>query len=223
MVEYTIVRSKRKTTTIYVRDGIVEVRAPLDIPKRAIDHFVATKEEWIKEKLNELRVQTEQRQAFVLTYGVDILYRGSEYPVTVKDGDRIGFDGSVFYMPPNLVEEEIRDACERIYRMLAKRDLTIRTIELAKGMSVSPSDIKINGAKTRWGSCSARKSINYSWRLIMAEDYVIDYVIVHELAHLIELDHSARFWTVVEGILPDYRERKAKLVALQNRLDAENW
>jgi len=223
MVEYTIVRSKRKTTAIYVRDGLVEVRAPLKMPVHAIDRFVTSKEAWINEKLHRLHEQTAQRKAFVLTYNSMVLYRGSEYPISARDGNMVGFDDSGFFIPPNLSEAEIRRACEIIYRMLAKNHLAARTMELAESMGLSPSSIKINGAKTRWGSCSAKKSVNYSWRLIMAEDPVIDYVIVHELSHLKELDHSARFWAVVENVLPDYKERKAKLTQLQNRMSAENW
>ena len=90
-------------------------------------------------------------------------------------------------------------------------------------MSVTPSAVRINGAKTRWGSCSGKKSINFSWRLIMASDDVIDYVVVHELAHLLELNHSARFWAVVEKILPDCRERRKQLRELQKRLATEDW
>ena len=223
MVEYTIVRSKRKTTAIYVRDGIVEVKAPLKMPVHAIDRFVTSKEVWINEKLDKLHEQTAQRKAFVLTYDTKVLYRGSEYPISAREGTMVGFDDSGFFIPPNLSEEEIRRACEIIYRMLAKSHLTMRTMELAENIGLYPSNIKINGAKTRWGSCSAKKSINFSWRLIMAEDPVIDYVIVHELSHLKELDHSARFWAVVESALPDYKEHKAKLTQLQNRMSAENW
>ena len=95
--------------------------------------------------------------------------------------------------------------------------------DFAKRMDVTPTAIKINGAKTRWGSCSAKKSLNFSWRLIMADDDVIDYVVVHELAHIAEMNHSARFWALVEGALPDYQSRKAKLKALQQRLSIEDW
>ncbi|MDR2568929.1 MAG: M48 family metallopeptidase, partial [Oscillospiraceae bacterium] len=74
-----------------------------------------------------------------------------------------------------------------------------------------------------WGSCSAKKSLNFSWRLIMADEDVIDYVVVHELAHLIEMNHSVRFWAVVERVLPDYRERQKWLRELQRKLNVEDW
>ena len=90
-------------------------------------------------------------------------------------------------------------------------------------MEVAPSAVGITAAKTRWGSCSARRSINFSWRLAFADDAVIDYVVVHALAHITEMNHSARFWAIVAAVLPDYRERRERLKILQRRLVAENW
>ena len=223
MIAYTLMRSKRKTVAIYVRNGGVEVRAPLKMAKRDIDKFVASKEKWITDRLTKSREQSELREAFALNYGDTIIYRGQEFPIASKSGDRIGFDDAAFYMPPNLSPNQIKTACVKIYRMLAKRALTAKTLDFAQQMGVAPAAIKINGAKTRWGSCSARKSINFSWRLIMADDEVIDYVVVHELAHLIKLNHSREFWKVVSDMLPDYIERQARLKELQRRLASEDW
>ena len=221
--DYTLTRSKRKTLALYVRDGTIEVRAPLKMSQSEIDKFIATKEKWIADKLAQSLINMEQRKAFVLDYGDMILYRGKRYPIAAKEGNRIGFDDTVFYMPPNLPPEEIKAVCVQIYRLLARRDLTNKTIDFAKIMDVPPSQVKISGAKTSWGSCSNKKSINFSWRLIMAADDVINYVVVHELAHLIEMNHSERFWAIVEGVLPDYQERQKRLKELQRKLSCEDW
>lgn len=223
MMNYTLTRSKRKTAAIYIRNGGVEVHAPLKMPKRDIDKFVTSKEKWIADRLAKSQEQSVQRGAFMLNYGDTVLYRGNDYPITAEDGKRVGFNGTAFYIPRNLTSEQIKAACVQIYRMLAKRDLTERTLDFAKLMSVTPTAVKINGAVSRWGSCSGRKSINFSWRLIMADDNVIDYVAVHELAHLTEMNHSARFWAIVEGVLSDYRERQNRLKELQKKLSKENW
>ena len=223
MTDYVLIRSKRKTIGIYIRNGKVEVRAPIKAPKRDIAHFVASKKKWITDKLAQSKEQRAQREKFSLDYGGFVTYRGKEYPIVSKSGNRLGFDDVHFYMPPNLPPEQIKAACIQIYRLLAKRDLTAKALHYAKQMSVAPSAVKINGAKTRWGSCSSRKSLNFSWRLIMAGDDVIDYVVVHELAHLKEMNHSARFWANVAGVLPDYQERKAQLRVLQKRLSTEDW
>ncbi|MCL2060065.1 MAG: M48 family metallopeptidase [Oscillospiraceae bacterium] len=222
-ITYALVRSKRKTVALYIRGGAVEVRAPTRMAKRDIDAFVASKEKWITDKLAKAREQAERVKAFSLDYGSAVTYRGRQYPIAARDGARAGFDGERFYMPPNLSPENIKNACAQIYRLLAKRDLADRAYSFAARMGASPRAVKINGAKTRWGSCSAKKYINFSWRLIMAEDAVIDYVVVHELAHLAEMNHSARFWAIVEGVLPDFNERKARLKALQIKLGGEDW
>ena len=223
MIEYKLARSKRKTIAIHVQSERVEVRAPLRMPKREIEKFVMSKEKWILKQLAEFRVQKAQQDAFVLDYGSKLLYRGTEYPLEAGTGRRSGFDGSAFYVPPNLSSEQIREACIKTYRALTRRDLSEKLRAYAGQMGVMPARLRISSAISRWGSCSAQKNLNFSWRLIMAEDAVIDYVVVHELAHLKELNHSERFWAVVESVFPDYRERRAKLRELQKRILIEGW
>ena len=222
-INYTLTRSNRKTVGLYVRDDSVEVRAPMKMRIAEIDRFVASKENWIIEKLALLSERRETRENFALNYGDTVTYRNHEYPISAIEGNRIGFDNKSFYMPKNLTSEEIKHACVKIYRWLAKRDLTKKVLDYAKNMGVVPEAIKISNAKTRWGSCSGKNSLNFSWRLIMADDDVIDYVVIHELAHIKELNHSERFWAIVQSMLPDYRERKERLKQLQRKLNNEDW
>ena len=224
MHDYTLIRSQRKSVALHIRpDSTLEVRAPLKMPKAAIDNIVALKEDWINQKLPLVQERQEKKLAFSLNYGDMVLVRGKEYPIAAKPGNRIGFDDDQFYMPPDLSSEDIKYACVEIYKLVAKQVLTKKTIDFSRRMGVIPSAIKINSAKTRWGSCSARKSINYSWRLIMAEDDVIDYVVVHELAHITEMNHSERFWAIVAEVLLNYEAQRDRLKVLQQRLGSENW
>ena len=223
MIDYTLIRSKRKTAAIYVRRGSVEVRAPLKMAKQDIDRFVASKEKWIVGKLAISNEQAAKRESFKLDYGSLITYCGRQYPIEAKEGKRTGFDGERFYVPPNLTSEQIKSACIKTYKKLAKPNLTDRTIDFARKMSVNPSSIRITDARYRWGSCSGKKSLNFAWRLIMADDDLIDYVIVHELAHLTEMNHSAQFWKIVEGVMPDHVERRARLKELHLKFADENW
>lgn len=223
-MEYDLIRTRRTTAAIYIRpNGTVEVRAPFKVPKAEIDRLLLSKESWINEKRLLMQEQMEKKAAFCLNYGDSVLVRGHEYPITAKIGHRAGFDGRQFYMPPGLDSIQIKAACIQIYRSAAKQFLTGRTLDFAAKMGVIPSAVRINSAKTRWGSCSARKNINYSWRLLMAADDVIDYVVVHELSHLTEMNHSPRFWAIVEKVLPDYQSRRQQLVTLQQRLSVEDW
>ena len=223
LIDYSLTRSRRKTAAIYVRKGRVEVRAPLNMPKRDIDRFVFSKEDWIRKTLASQAALAASRDSFKLDYGSKITFRGKLYPIAPRNGSRAGFDGEVFYMPPGLTGQQIKSLCVQIYRRLALTYFTARTAYFAEKMGVAPAAIKVTNAKTRWGSCSSKKSINFSWRLALADDDVIDYVIVHELAHLKEMNHSPRFWAIVEKVMPDYAYRKLKLKSLQQRLTHEGW
>ena len=219
-IDYTLTRSKRKTVAIYVRDGGLDVRAPLKMPQRDIDRFVASKEKWITDKLSQSRQRTERREAFSLNYGDAVILRGAEHIISARSEAR---DAEAFCLPPGLTPEQIKEACVAIYRRLAKEHLTGRVAAYAEQMGVIPASVKISGAKTRWGSCSSKRNVNFSWRLIMADDSVIDYVVVHELAHLTEMNHSARFWVIVERVMPNFCDDKKRLRELQKRLANENW
>lgn len=223
MTDYDLTRTRRKTIAIYIRDGNVEVRAPLGASVKEIDRFVLSKEAWIQANLKKQISQTKEREGFAVDYGSEITWRGKMYPIVSRSGNIAGFDGICFYVPTGLTRPQIKAACVQVYRRLALIYLKGRVSCFSGKMGVAPAAVKVNSAKTRWGSCSSKKSINFSWRLALADDDVIDYVVVHELAHLIELNHSERFWAVVKGILPDYANRKIRLRALQERLIRENW
>lgn len=97
---------------------------------------------------------------------------------------------------------------EAEYRNRAREQLEARTVYFARQMGVTYNRILIRAAKTRWGSCSARGNLNFHWKLILMPPAVLDYVVVHELAHRREMNHSPMFWAEVERILPDYRQRR---------------
>jgi len=223
MIDYILKRSPRKTIGIYIKNGHVEVRAPLQGTKPEIDRFVQSKEDWITKNLAKQKSQIKHRDSFEINYGSTILWRGKPYPITEKNGTRAGFDSEVFYMPPGLTPEQIKATCIQIYRRLAHTHFTNRAAYYSAQMGLVPHTIKINSAKSRWGSCSTRKNINFSWRLAMACDHVIDYVVVHELAHLAEMNHSPKFWAIVKSVLPDYGERKMDLNDLHQQLANEDW
>jgi hypothetical protein len=220
---YTLTRSRRKTIAIYIRNGGIDVRAPLRTSIREIERFILSKQDWITANLAESKEQSERKNNFTLNYGDKVLYHGKQYTITASQSGKTGVSNDSFYIPAALPPGQIKSACVEIYKILAKSDLMLKTCEYAAKMGVAPSSVKINGAASRWGSCSAKKSLNFSWRLIMADEEVIDYVVVHELAHLIEMNHSARFWAVVARIIPHYREQKKRLKKLQQKLNVEDW
>ncbi|MCL2408123.1 MAG: M48 family metallopeptidase [Oscillospiraceae bacterium] len=224
MIPYTLIRSRRKTVAIYVtKDAAVEVRAPLLMPKSSIDSFVKLKEQWILSHQALIRQRLTEKSAFALNYDDILTLCGETYPIRVERAGASGFDGKAFCIPPGLTSDEIKKAAVQIYKSVAKSLLTHKTAVFAEQMGVTPLAVKINGAKTHWGSCSGKNSINFSWRLIMADEAVIDYVVVHELAHIREHNHSPRFWAIVQDMLPDYKSRKQRLKSLQDKLLREDW
>lgn len=107
------------------------------------------------------------------------------------------------------VPDYVRDpGLEAAYKKRARRQLEARTAYFAQQMGVTYNRIAIRSAKTRWGSCSAQGNLNFHWKLILMPPQVLDYVVVHELAHRKEMNHSPRFWAEVEAVLPDYRKRR---------------
>jgi len=223
MADYRLTLSQRKTIAIYVRDNVVEVRAPVQMPRDDVIMYILSKEKWIKENLARTAAFKMRRDAFIVDYGSMIILRGKRYPIVSRNTAKAGFDGTDFYMPPGLIPAQVKATCIQIYRRLALTYFTGRVGYYSEKMGVAPQAVKVNNARARWGSCSSEKIINFSWRLALADDDVIDYVVVHELAHLIEMNHSPRFWAIVAGVFPDYASRKAKLKELQVRLASENW
>ena len=224
MTQYKLVRSRRKTVAIHIsRDASVEIRAPLKMPAAQIDRFVASKEKWIHLHLEKAAVRSAARTGFALDYGGSITLFGIEHPILAGKGRGAGFDKAGVIVPGGLDADGIKRAVVKLYRTIARDTMAERTNRFAGLMGVAPSGIKITGAKTRWASCSGKNSISFSWRLVMADEDVIDYVVVHELAHIFEHNHSPRFWAIVESMLPDHKARQKKLKLLQNKLAAENW
>lgn len=220
---YELLRSKRKTLVVYIHAGTVEVRAPRQMSVSVIEDFLISKQSWINKKLEQSCAQQLQRDLFKLSYGDQLLYRGKYYPIAVSKNDRSSFEGYHFLLPANLDSDEMKHACVLIYKKLALDYLTKRSLFMAAQMGVEPESIKISNAKKQWGSCNSKAVIRFSWRLIMAKDAVIDYLIVHELAHLQQMNHSPQFWDIVRQQLPDYKARQKQLRCLQNLLAAQDW
>lgn len=222
--KYTIKYTKRKTLGLYItRDAGIEVRAPQGTSKKIIQGFVKNHKAWIEEHYAPVKAQADQRENFQLKFGDQLLFLGKSYPLVPVDEKKTGFDGKCFYAYGLLNQKGLINEVVKTYRQLAKKILTHQAEEISQHMKVNPNVVKINGAKTRWGSCSGKGNINFSFYLIMAEENTMNYVVVHELAHLLEMNHSPKFWKIVEDILPNYKEEKKKLKELQLTLSTQNW
>ena len=221
MPDYKLVRTGRKTLAIYIRpNGEVEVRAPRRVSIQVIERALREREDWILQKQRALRSQYEKRQDFILTEGSTLTLLGKEYPVIF--GEAPGFDGACFTVPVGDFVQ-VRSLIIQLYKKLAQEFLPERVRLYAGRTGLFPGSVRISSAVSRWGSCSGKNTLSFSWRLMMAPPAAVDYVVVHELAHIKEHNHSSQFWSLVESILPDYTEREKLLKDLQRKLSLENW
>lgn len=203
-----IIRSKRKTLALIVKpDSSVIVRAPLRASEKSIREFIQHHTEWIRRKQAEA-LATLPAVPNQYTPGELFMYLGNAYPLEIVKGQK----------KPLLLEENFRLAesaqvharltFEHWYRAQAKQILTERVNLYASQYLFQYRKIGITSARTRWGSCGANGSLNFSWRLILTPLEAVDYVVVHELVHTVFHNHSRRFWGKVEKIMPDYKERR---------------
>lgn len=206
-----IIRTKRRTIALVVtRDARLIVRAPIKTPESYIISIVKQKERWVRKKIEEIKSKPSLPDKEFVN-GESFLFLGMSYslrintnspqPVILRDGIEV-----------NIAEPSIiREILIKWYKDEAKKKIAERCESISKITGYKPASLKISNAQKRWGSCSHRGDLNFSWHLIMAPMEVIDYVIVHELVHLEVKNHSKHFWNKVRTIMPDYNNRRAWL------------
>jgi predicted metal-dependent hydrolase len=214
-LHYKIVRSsKRKKLTITVeRDRSVIVHVPEGTSEAMVQKVVDAKRQWLLEKLRHPQKYMDRPHApgKELVSGESMPYLGRNYRIELIDSDSnyIRFDQK-FLVPRSLASER-QMAFRRWYEEKASERILPRVRQTAKALGVALNDGKIVDSRFRWGSCTPKNNVTFNWRLIKAPVFVIDYVIAHELAHLIEANHTPRFWNIVKAQLPGMEKAKAWL------------
>ncbi len=208
-IAYELIRSKRKTLSIQITAaGQVVVRAPLRMPKREVDGFVLQKRHWIADKLALVQARAALHKPTEPASGEEISFLGRRLLLAASDrAKQIEVVGDTLAFPkawlPQAGHHLRRWYCEQAAAILNER------LAYWSGRTgIRFATARLSGARRRWGSCSSKGNLNFSWRLVMAPVDVIDYVIVHELVHLEHMNHSKAFWARVGEILPDYEMKK---------------
>ncbi len=202
-----IIRSKRRTIALEVaRDATLIVRAPYRTPLDFIEKVVFKKRFWIKEKQEFVRDRCKKVIPKEFVSGEGFLYLGDMYKLEFVDvmNMPIVFDSSFKIARKNYYMA--KEILITWYKAQAYQKISERVNWHSSLSGLKYNKIKLSDAQKRWGSCSAKGNLNFSWRLIMAPLRVIDYVVVHELAHLEEKNHSKRFWNKIKIMLPDYEQ-----------------
>ena len=208
MVEiHKLVRSKRKTLSLIVEtDGTLTVRAPLRMKEADIRQFVEAKKDWIKRKQAQALKDAVPPRQYV--NGEKFLYLGEKVPLRIiPDGKPALVMERVFKLTKP-AQPQAESVFEAWYKKQARTVLSERVEFFARKYEFKVGKIRISSARTRWGSYSSKGTLSLTWRLVMAPLEIIDYVVVHELCHLKEMNHSRAFWARVETILPDYKRRR---------------
>lgn len=216
-IPYKLIRAKRKTLALVIReDGTLEVRAPSFYPVESIERFIAEKQSWVTKKRSQILARPKA-PAHEFVEGEYFPYRGKDYPLLFSDKAKQPYIGSALVFPARS-RKSLKRALMRWYRSEAERVITHRVAELSRKFGFSYQSVSINSAGRRWGSCNSRGALNFTYRLIMASDDLIDFVILHELCHTVHQNHSSSFYDALRIVLPDHEERNRRLKTIARSL-----
>jgi len=211
---YEVKRTNRKkSASIKVVEGRVEVIIPKTLTKKGLLQLIQNKTPWIVRKLKEQSEITPTKPKEYVS-GESFAYLGKNYRLKLTQNDsgevKLKSGQLVLGVGENLSETErdrfVKGQLERWYVDHAEQRLREKTSRYAEIIGVRPKSIKVRDYKSRWGGCSSKGEISYNWKIIMAPHHVVDYVVVHELCHMIHHNHSPEYWKTVERVYPDYRE-----------------
>lgn len=205
-----LIRSKRRSISLEItRDARLIVRIPKYADLEDVKQFILEKEDWIQKKIAEAGVRVKKATPKRFISGEEFHYLGEKYKLLVS---RAQNEANLIFNNGFYLAEEYQNKAREIfikwYKRQAKINIPKRVQWYAAQHNLKHGKIKITSAGKRWGSCSAEGNINFTWKLILLPIRIIDYVVVHELAHLKQHNHSKKFWLEVEKMLPDYKERR---------------
>jgi predicted metal-dependent hydrolase len=214
-ITYTVrrsLRAKRIRLEVRLQTGLTVV-VPHSYNIGQLPKLLKSKERWISSNLARCSHFQSISAKRELRIGDAIPYLGRDLKLVKQENhsgvDSITLKGDMLTVSPELFKDGILElALEQWYRTEAVKLISERIDKLSFQMGISYKRIVIRGQKTRWGSCSRKKNLSFNWKLIMAPEPVIDYVIIHELSHMKEMNHSKRFWELVAQSCPGWREHK---------------
>jgi predicted metal-dependent hydrolase len=194
-------------------DGRVTLTLPNKVSEREGLKFAHEKADWLRKNLSDCP------ETQVVGLGGHVLFRGVQVPIVVGKGRAAQIVEGALIVPgaPEMVGKRV----EAFLKTQARLRLGQASDHYAQLAGRSYGKISVRDTRSRWGSCSSQGNLMYSWRLIMAPDAVLDYVAAHEVAHLVHMDHSDRFWAQVHAIFPDYKNQRRWL--RENGSDLHHW
>ena len=207
MPEPQIIKSKRRTIALQIApDGTLLVRAPLRASMHQIQQFIDYNREWIDEHLQKVEMRPRvDKHSF--KEGETFWFLGNKVILTIGEFKQIEVKGDKLLFPRILVFR-VQKELTAWYIKQARLLITQQVEYFAEQMKTSFISLTFSDTKSQWGRCTKDNRLQFSWRLIMAPLDIIDYVIIHELVHIAQKNHSKRFWNKVGTILPDYKKKR---------------
>jgi predicted metal-dependent hydrolase len=208
-ITYSIKYSARKTISIIVeRDRTVVVRAPLNTSEELIAKEIGKRKRLLLKKIEHNQKYPFPKIAKEFVSGETLLYLGKDYKLFIVDDlkEEVVFDNKFFIDKKN--QKRANTLIKKWYIKSAAEIIVPKAKELAKQLGVSFHNINIMDLKFRWGSCTPKNNIHFNWRIIKAPMIVIEYIIIHELTHLLEANHTPEFWNRVAVMQPNYQKAK---------------
>jgi hypothetical protein len=204
-----IIRSNRRSISLEVHpDGRLVVRAPKSATNAQIQALVARKADWVAKSRDKAARRYGDLKPKTFSPGERFWYLGEQYPLQLTNRQRPPLDLDGAFLLSRAAQDRAKKVFIAWYRE-ETRQITQNFIDsYARRNGFRVKGVRITSARTRWGSCSANQTLNFTYRLSMAPLDVIEYVVVHELAHLKERNHSQNFWREVTRLMPDYQARR---------------
>ncbi len=214
-----IIRSRRRTISLEItKDAALVVRAPLRTPDTYIKKLIEEKRAWIEKKVADIRSRPAPPKRH-FARGEEFLFLGKFYFLETITGSDAGISlGDRFYIGEKRLPE-VRGLLKGWYVEKAAEIIPVRIAGFAAILDYRPKKIRISDTRRRWASCSTSGTLSFCWRLVLAPPEVIDYVIVHELVHMRQPDHSNIFWEKVGQAMPDYEQHRDWLRKNERMLD----
>jgi len=206
-----IIRSNRRTISLQIcDDATLIVKAPLRVKNNIINQVILKQHKWLKKKKKEILSRDIKFIEKQFVSGENYFYLGKLYPLKIVQNNEMEcpliLSNGYFYLQKNISDG--KDVFLIWYKQAACQKIPARVNWYAEKTGFRFSKINISNAQKQWGSCTHLGNLNFSWRLIMAPLPVLDYVVIHELVHLVEKNHSNSFWDKVQFFMPDYKVQK---------------
>ncbi|MGX5835055.1 M48 family metallopeptidase [Aeromonas piscicola] len=208
-IQYRLKQSKRKTTSIFIeRDGSVSVLAPEGYDAEKIEQILEQKRSWIYRNLAEWEDLNRTHVERQFVSGEGFPYLGSNYRLKLVDDQQedLILKNGYFSMRCDRADRGM-ELFKHFYRNKGLARVTKRVAYYAPKLGVDYRTVRVMELQHHWASCSTKGDLNFHWRCLMAPLSVLDYIVVHELAHRLHRNHNAAFWDAVDKVLPDYQKQ----------------